>query len=85
MIRLNKLLINTEKIREQRGFFSSLGYLWSMPVANSVASCKVYGSGVGKGDKTGCLLWGRQSLFSDLGILLEDKEQCERVHSRRGN
>ena len=29
-------------------------------------------------------IWGRQGIFSELGILLEDKVQGETVHSRRG-
>jgi hypothetical protein len=51
-----------------------------MPAANSVASCKLYRSGVGRGDKTKYVqtdffIWARQGIFSELGILVEDKEQ----------
>ena len=34
--------------------------------------------------QTGLFIWARQGIFSELGILLEDKEQGETVHSRRG-
>jgi len=60
-----------------------------MSAANSVTSRNLYRSGVGRGDKTkyvqtGLFIRARHGIFSELGILLEDKEQDETVHSRRG-